>query len=70
MATAVRVKMKSMRLFWVILTAMEGGLNVLKDSIYYEPIDQSTKMNVNILAVAEGRQNDPVLQKSRCALPL
>ncbi len=43
--------------------AMEGGLNVLKDSVYYEPIDQSTKMNVNILAVAEGRQNDPVLKK-------
>jgi len=43
--------------------AMEGGLNVLKDAIYYEPIDQSTKMNVNILATAADRQNDPVLQK-------
>jgi D-methionine transport system substrate-binding protein len=32
---------------------MEGGLNVLKDSIYYEPIDQTTKMNVNVLAVAD-----------------
>jgi hypothetical protein len=35
---------------------MEGGLNVLKDSIFYEPIDQSTKLNVNILAVADSRK--------------
>ena len=31
--------------------------------VYYEPIDQTTKMNVNVLAVAEARQNDPVLKK-------
>ncbi len=55
--------MKSMQLFWAIPLAMEGGLNVLKDAIYYEPIDQSTKMNINILATAADRQNDPILQK-------
>ena len=38
-------------------------MNVLKDAIYYEPIDQSTKLNVNVLAVAESRKNDAVLQK-------
>ena len=63
MATAVRVKDEVDAIVLGNTLAMEGGLNVLKDSIYYEPIDQSTKMNVNILAVAEGRQNDPVLKK-------
>ena len=64
MATAVRVKDEVDAIVLGNTLAMEGGLNVLKDAIYYEPIDQSTKMNVNVLAVAEGRQNDPVLQKA------
>jgi D-methionine transport system substrate-binding protein len=63
MATAVRVKDEVDAIVLGNTLAMEGGLNVLKDSIYYEPIDQSTKMNVNILAVAADRQNDPVLKK-------
>ncbi|WP_312160002.1 MetQ/NlpA family ABC transporter substrate-binding protein [Acinetobacter sp.] len=63
MATAVRVKDEVDAIVLGNTLAMEGGLNVLKDSIYYEPIDQSTKLNVNILAVAAGRENDPVLQK-------
>ena len=63
MATAVRVKDEVDAIVLGNTLAMEGGLNVLKDSIYYEPIDQSTKMNVNILATAAERQNDPVLQK-------
>lgn len=63
MATAVRVKDEVDAIVLGNTLALEGGLNVLKDSIYYEPIDQSTKLNVNILAVAESRQNDPVLQK-------
>ncbi|MEJ2898840.1 MetQ/NlpA family ABC transporter substrate-binding protein [Acinetobacter sp. NS-4] len=63
MATAVRVKDEVDAIVLGNTLAMEGGLNVLKDSIYYEPVDQSTKINVNILAVAEGRQNDPVLKK-------
>ena len=57
MATAVRVKDEVDAIVLGNTLAMEGGLNVLKDSIYYEPIDQSTKMNVNILATAADRQN-------------
>ena len=63
MATAVRVKDEVDAIVLGNTLAMEGGLNVLKDAIYYEPIDQSTKMNVNVLAVAADRQNDPALQK-------
>lgn len=63
MATAVRVKDEVDAILLGNTLAMEGGLNVLKDSIFYEPVDQSTKLNVNILAVAEDRKNDPVLQK-------
>ena len=63
MATAVRVKDEVDAIVLGNTLAMEGGLNVLKDAVYYEPIDQSTKMNVNILAVAADRQNDPVLKK-------
>ena len=63
MATAVRVKDEVDAIVLGNTLAMEGGLNVLKDAIYYKPIDQSTKMNVNILATSADRQNDPVLQK-------
>ena len=63
MATAVRVKDEVDAIVLGNTLAMEGGLNVLKDAIYYEPIDQTTKMNINVLAVAEARQNDPVLKK-------
>lgn len=63
MATAVRAKDEVDAIILGNTLAMEGGLNVLKDSIYYEPIDQSTKMNVNILAVAESRKDDPLLKK-------
>ncbi|AWL28881.1 NLPA lipoprotein [Acinetobacter defluvii] len=63
MATAVRAKDEVDAIVLGNTLAMEGGLNVLKDSIYYEPIDQSTKMNVNVLAVAESRKDDPVLKK-------
>lgn len=63
MATAVRVKDEVDAIVLGNTLALEGGLNVLKDAVYYEPIDQSTKMNVNILATAADRQNDPILQK-------
>lgn len=63
MATAVRVKDEVDAIILGNTLAMEGGLNVLKDALYYEPIDQTTKMNVNVLAVAADRQNDAVLQK-------
>ncbi|AYO53938.1 MetQ/NlpA family ABC transporter substrate-binding protein [Acinetobacter wuhouensis] len=63
MATAVRAKDEVDAIVLGNVLAMEGGLNVIKDSIYHEPIDQSTKMNVNIVAVAYARKNDPTLQK-------
>ncbi|MCU4414896.1 NLPA lipoprotein [Acinetobacter sp. WU_MDCI_Axc73] len=63
MATSVRVKSEVDAIVLGNVLAMEGGLNVLKDSIFHEPVDQSTRMNVNVLAVAEGRQNDPELLK-------
>lgn len=63
MATAVRVKDEVDAIVLGNTLAMEGGLNVLKDAVFYEPVDQSTKMNVNVLAVAADRQNDPVLKK-------
>ena len=63
MATAVRAKDEVDAIVLGNTLAMEGGLNVLKDSIFYEPIDQSTKMNVNVLAVAESRKDDPILKK-------
>ena len=63
MATAVRVKDEVDAIVLGNTLAMEGGLNVLKDSIYYEPVDQSTKLNVNILATADSRKDDALLQK-------
>lgn len=63
MATAVRVKSDVDGIVLGNTLAMEGGLNVLKDAVLYEPADQSTKLYVNLLVTAEGRQNDPVLQK-------
>lgn len=63
MATAVRAKDEVDAIILGNTLAMEGGLNVLKDSIYYEPIDQSTKMNVNVLAVADARKDDEILKK-------
>ncbi|ENV47848.1 hypothetical protein P255_01684 [Acinetobacter brisouii CIP 110357] len=63
MATAVRAKNDVDAIVLGNTLAMEGGLNVLKDSIYYEPVDQSTKLNVNIVATADSRKNDPALKK-------
>jgi D-methionine transport system substrate-binding protein len=63
MATAVRVKDEVDAIVLGNTLALEGGLNVLKDSIFYEPVDQSTKLNVNVLAVSADRANDALLQK-------
>lgn len=63
MATAVRVKSEVDAIVLGNTLAMEGGLNVLKDAIYYEPTDQSTKLYVNLLATAAGRENEPTLLK-------
>src|SRR5690606_4865486 len=62
-ATAVRVKDGGDAIVLGNTLAMEGGLNVFKYAIYYVPIDESTKMNSNVLAVTAIRQNDPALQK-------
>lgn len=43
--------------------ALDGGLHVLTDSLYHEKLDQSTKDNVNILAVAEKNKNNDSYKK-------
>lgn len=63
MATAVRVKDEVDAIVLGNTLALEGGLNVLKDAIYYEPIDQTTRLNVNVLAVSASRKDDAILQK-------
>ncbi|AOA57984.1 MetQ/NlpA family ABC transporter substrate-binding protein [Acinetobacter larvae] len=63
MATAVRVKGDVDAIVLGNTLAMEGGLNALKDSIFRESIDQSTKLYVNLLVTAAGRENDPQLIK-------
>ena len=63
MATAVRAKNEVDAIILGNTLAMEGCLNVLNDAVYYEPVDQSTKMNVNILAVSDARKNDEILKK-------
>lgn len=63
MATAARVIDEVDAIVLGNTLALEGGLNVLKDSIFYEPIDQSTRLNINVLAVAQSRKDDAVLKK-------
>ncbi|MQS51870.1 MetQ/NlpA family ABC transporter substrate-binding protein [Companilactobacillus mishanensis] len=43
--------------------AMDGGLHVLKDSLYHESLNQSTKDNVNILATAAKNKNNKDYKK-------
>ncbi|CAK8054450.1 MetQ/NlpA family ABC transporter substrate-binding protein [Eupransor demetentiae] len=38
--------------------AFEAHLNVLKDSLYHEKLDQSTKGSINVLASSEKSKND------------
>lgn len=40
-----------------------GGLNVLKDSIYHESINTSTKDNINILATRQSQANNKTYKK-------
>ncbi len=62
-ATALRVKSEVDAIALGNTIALEGGLNVLKDAIFNEPTDQSTKLYVNLLVTAVGRENDPILVK-------
>ncbi len=43
--------------------ALSGNLNVLKDSLYHEKIDQSTKNNINVLATAKKNKNNATYKK-------
>ncbi|APG72618.1 metal ABC transporter substrate-binding protein [Lactobacillus delbrueckii subsp. jakobsenii ZN7a-9 = DSM 26046] len=43
--------------------ALAGNLNVLKDSLYHEKIDQSTKNNINVLATAKKNKNNAPYKK-------
>lgn len=43
--------------------ALTGHLNVLKDSIYHEKVDQSTKNNINVLATAKKNRNNKEYKK-------
>ncbi len=43
--------------------ALAGNLNVLKDSLYHEKIDQSTKNNINVLATAKKNKNNAAYKK-------
>lgn len=43
--------------------ALEGGLNVLKDSLFKEEANESTKTSINVITVKKGNENKPELQK-------
>lgn len=43
--------------------ALEGGLNVLDDSIYREEVSASNPAIINVIAVQEGREGDENLKK-------
>lgn len=43
--------------------AFQGGLNVLKDSLYHEKVDQTTRGNVNVLVTRHGQQHNKQYQK-------
>ena len=45
--------------------ALSGNLNVLKDSLYHEKINQSTKNNINVLATAKKNKNNATYKKLR-----
>lgn len=60
MTTAVRVKNDVNAIILGNTLALEGGLNVLKDSVFREPIDQSTQLYVNLLGVSKANKDDPI----------
>ncbi|MBP1903556.1 D-methionine transport system substrate-binding protein [Paenibacillus turicensis] len=43
--------------------ALEGGLNVLKDSLFHEQISEDTRNNINVLVTTEDKKNDPGILK-------
>ena len=63
MTTAVRVKNDVDAIVLGNTLALEGGLNVLKDSIFREPVDQTTQLYVNLLGVSQAHKDDPTFAK-------
>lgn len=63
MTTSVRVKNDVDAIVLGNTLALEGGLNVLKDSIFREPVDQTTQLYVNLLGVAKANKDDPTFAK-------
>lgn len=43
--------------------AFEGGLNVLKDALFKEEIDEHTQQSINVLVTTADRQQDQALKK-------
>lgn len=43
--------------------ALESGLNVLKDSLYYEEVSEETKNNINVLVTQKENAEDPDILK-------
>ncbi|MFC4770728.1 MetQ/NlpA family ABC transporter substrate-binding protein [Enterococcus hermanniensis] len=43
--------------------ALDGDLNVLKDSLFHEEVNQTTKNNINILATAEENKDNASFKK-------
>lgn len=43
--------------------AFEGGLNVLKDAIYKEEVDENTKTSINVLVTTKDKADDADLNK-------
>lgn len=43
--------------------ALEGGLNVLKDSLFHEEISEDTRNNINVLVTTADKKDDPGILK-------
>ncbi|MFZ7942571.1 MetQ/NlpA family ABC transporter substrate-binding protein [Neobacillus sp. 19] len=43
--------------------AMEGGLNVLKDSVFHEEVSVDTKSSINVLVTTSDKKDDPGILK-------
>lgn len=43
--------------------ALEGGLNVLKDSLFREEADESTKASINVITVKDANKDNEALKK-------
>ena len=43
--------------------ALEGGLNVLKDALFYEKADESTITSINVIVVKSGNESNDDYKK-------